>query len=134
MTRRTVFLATKAGRQRAHALIDAAEGDDVMKIGKVTRSDEQNRKLWPMLNDIRRQVPGAIQNAEHLKCQFLNALGVEMTFLPTLESEGMFPMGMHSSTLTVAQFSGLIELLYAFGAKHGVEWTDPETRNQAEAA
>lgn len=131
MTRRTVFLATKAARQRAKALIDSADGDMVMKLGKVTRSDEQNKKLWPMLNDIRQQVPGALQNPEHLKLQFLNALGVELTFLPELEGEGMFPVGLRSSTLTVEQFSGLIELLYAFGAKHGVEWSDPETRKAA---
>ena len=48
--------------------------------------------------------------------------------VPTLEGEGMFPVGLRSSTLTVAQFSALVELLYKFGAEHGVLWTDPEAR------
>jgi hypothetical protein len=47
-----------------------------------------------------------------------------MRFLPALEGEGMFPVGLRSSTLTVSQFSGLIELLYAYGAKHGVRWSE----------
>lgn len=132
MTRRTVFLATKAARQRAKALIDSADGDMVMKLAKVTRSDEQNRKLWPMIADIQRQVPEmTAYSADDIKLRFLNALGVEMRFLPALEGAGAFPVGLRSSTLTVEQFSGLIELLYAFGAKHGVEWSDPETRKAA---
>lgn len=135
MTRRTVFLATKAARQRAHRLIDTADGDMVMKLAKSTRTDEQNRKLWPMLADLQRQVPEmAPYSADDIKLRFLNALGVEMRFLPALEGAGAFPVGLRSSTLTVDQFSGLIELLYAFGAKHGVEWTDPEIRQQRKAA
>lgn len=131
MIRRTVFLNTKAGRQRAHALIESAGPNMVMKLGEITRSDEQNRKLWPMLADIQRQVPEmAAYSADDIKLRFLNALGVEMRFLPALEGAGAFPVGLRSSTLTVAQFSGLIELLFAFGAKHGVEWTDPQTRNE----
>jgi hypothetical protein len=54
----------------------------------------------------------------------LNALGVEMRFLPCLEGEGAFPVGLRSSTLTKGQFSGLLELLYEYGARHGVRWTD----------
>lgn len=135
MTRRTVFLATKAARQRAHALIDSAPGNFVMKLAEATRSDDQNKKMWPMLADIQRQVPEmAPYSAEDIKLRFLNALGIEMRFLPALEGAGSFPVGMRSSTLTVTQFSALIELIYAFGAKHGVEWTDPETRSLARAA
>lgn len=115
--------------QRAYAkrLIDAAPADHVMRLAKETRRDAQNRKLWPMLTDIQRQVPGMETfNTEDIKLRFLNALGTEMRFLPALEGEGMFPVGMRSSTLTVAQFAALIELLYQFGAKHGVRWSDPK--------
>jgi hypothetical protein len=114
--------------QRAHAkrLIDDAPPGHVVKIGAETRRDAQNRRLWPMLADIQKQVPGfEAFAAEDIKLRFLNALGVEMRFLPTLESEGIFPVGLKSSTLTVAQFSGLIELLFKFGAEHGVQWSEP---------
>lgn len=127
--RRTIFLDSPHGIARAHRQIEDAPADYVCRIGKRTRSDEQNRKLWPMLADIQRQVPGmATYSADDIKLRFLNLLGVEMRFLPTLEGEGMFPVGLRSSTLTVEQFSALVELLYKFGAEHGVVWTDPETR------
>jgi hypothetical protein len=115
--------------QRAYAkrLIDGADHGYVMRLGAETRRDEQNRKLWPMLKDIQQQVPGMeAYSTEDIKLRFLNALGAEMRFLPELEGAGMFPVGLRSSTLTVAQFSGLIELLYAFGAKHEVRWSEPK--------
>jgi hypothetical protein len=68
----------------------------------------------------------ATYSADDIKLRFLNALGTEMRFLPTLEGEGMFPIGMRSSTLTVAQFSGLVELIFEFGAKHNVRWSEPK--------
>ena len=117
--------------QRAHAkrLIDEAPQGYVMKLGAETRRDAQNRKLWPMLADIQRQVPGFDTfSTEDIKARFLNALGTEMRFLPALEGEGMFPVGLRSSTLTVQQFAALIELLYQFGAKHDVRWSDPAER------
>ena len=124
--RRTVFLTTRQARQRALALVQSAPEGYVCKIAEPTRSDSQNRRLWPMIADIQRQVPEmATFGAEDIKFRFLDALGCEMRFLPKLEGAGMFPVGMKSSTLTVSQFSGLIELLFAFGAKHGVRWTDP---------
>lgn len=121
-------------RQREHAkrLIDLAALGDVVRIGKETRSDEQNRKLWPMLDDIRQQVPGMGDfSRDDMKLRFLNALGVEMRFLPALEGEGVFPVGLRSSTLTKAQFSGLLELLYKYGAEKGVVWSDPAERRAA---
>lgn len=133
--RRTIFLDTPHGRARAHKQIDAAPADYVCRISQRTRTDDQNRKLWPMLADIQRQVPEmASYSADDIKLRFLNALGVEMRFLPALEGAGSFPVGLRSSTLTVEQFSGLIELLYAYGAKHGVEWCDPETKAAARKA
>ena len=120
----TVRLIGPTQRDYAHRLISEAPDGHVMKLGKETRTDEQNRKLWPMLEDIQRQVPGmAAFNRDDIKLRFLNALGTEMRFLPTLENEGVFPVGLRSSTLTVAQFSGLVELLYKFGAEHGVQWS-----------
>jgi NinB protein len=124
-------------RQRAYAkqCIDQAKEGSVMKLGAETRRDAQNRKLWPMLADIQRQVPRfAMSTTDDIKLRFLNTLGVEMRFLDNLEEDGMFPVGLKSSTLTVEQFSGLIELIYAFGAKHGVVWSDPETRWMQEQA
>lgn len=125
----TVRLVGPRQREHAKQMIDDAPDGYVVKIAKETRRDAQNRKLWPMLADIQRQVPGMEAfSAEDMKLRFMNALGTEMRFLPTLEGEGFFPVGSSSSTLTVQQFAGLIELLYEFGAKHGVRWSEPPPR------
>jgi hypothetical protein len=80
-----------------------------------------------MIADLKPQVPDMTPfTAEQIKLRFLNALGVEMQFLPAIEGQGVFPVGLRSSTLTKEQFAGLIDLLYAYGAQHGVVWSDPE--------
>ncbi len=128
----TVRLVGPKQRAHAHELIKKAPDGSVMKLGAETRRDAQNRKLWPMLQDLQHQVSDcAPYSTEDLKLRFLNALGVEMRFLPALEEEGVFPVGLKSSTLTVQQFSGLIELIYAFGAKHNVRWSEPEHQERA---
>ncbi len=125
MTRRTVFLSSKSARQRAHALIDSAPEGMVMKLAEATRTDDQNRKLWPMIAEIQRQVPAmAPYSAEDIKLRFMHALGAEMRFLPVLEGQGSFPVGYRSSALTVEQFSLLLELLFKFGAEHGVQFQE----------
>lgn len=128
----TVRLVGDTQRAYARKLIDEAPAGYVVKIAAETRRDAQNRKLWPMLADIQRQVPGfEMSPTEDIKLRFLNALGTEMRFLPVLEGQGAFPVGMKSSTLTVEQFSGLVELLYEFGARHGVRWSEPRQQQAA---
>lgn len=125
----TVRLIGPSQKDYAKRLIDEAPADFVMKLAKETRRDIQNAKMWPMLQDIQRQVPGMeTYSTDDIKLRFLNLLGTEMRFLPTLEGEGMFPVGLKSSTLTVAQFAGLIELLYKFGGDHGVVWSEPKEK------
>lgn len=126
MTAQTIRLVGPVQRSFAKQQVDAAPDGYVVKIAAETRRDAQNRKLWPMLTDLRNQVPAlAPYSLDDIKLRFLNALGVEMRFLPTLESEGAFPVGLRSSTLTVHQFAGLIELMYKFGAEHDVIWSEP---------
>jgi len=123
----SIRLVSDTQRAYAKKVIDTAPAGYVVKVAAETRRDAQNRKLWPMLADIQRQVPGMSEfSTEDIKHRFLNALGTEMRFLPALEGQGMFPVGMRSSTLTVEQFSGLVELIYAYGAKHDVRWSEPQ--------
>jgi len=129
MNKRTIKLVSKAHRDRAASLIYQAPQGYVMAIGEETRTQEQNRLMWPLIADIQAQVPEtATFSADDMKLRFLHALGQEMRFLPELEGAGMFPCGQRSSTLSKSQFSALIELLFAYGAKHGVRWSDKSQR------
>jgi hypothetical protein len=129
--KRTVLLTSKAARQRAHALLDAAPEGYAVVIGEETRSQEQNRLMWPLIADIRNQVQDMARfTAEQIKLRFLNALDNEMQFLPELEGGGMFAVGQRSSTLTKGDFSMLLELMFQYGAQQGVRWSvkSEETR------
>jgi hypothetical protein len=127
MSARTIRLIGPQQKRYAKDLIDKSGRDDVCIVRPATRTDDQNSKLWPMLQDIREQVEGMDRfTTDDIKLRFLNMLGAEMRFLPELEGAGMFPVGLRSSTLTKEQFSGLLELLYEYGARNGVAWSEPK--------
>lgn len=120
----TVILRSETQRAFAHALIDRAPVDAVLKISAATRSDDQNAKMWAMLSDISRAKPeGRKHTPEVWKCLFMNALGHETAFEMGLDSRP-FPIGFQSSRLTKAQMSDLIEFIYSWGAEHNIKWSE----------
>ena len=131
----TIHLAGDWARQRAVQTVNTAPSGYYVTISEPTRTLEQNRLLWPLIKDVREQVLGmADYTADETKLRFLNALAKEAKFLPELEGNGMFPVGQRSSTLTKSDFSMLIELMFAFGAKHGVTWSARSEQTRKEAA
>jgi hypothetical protein len=122
-----VILGGGWSRKRAIEAIMRAKDGDVCRIGPRTRTDEQNDKLHAMIDDIRKQVEGAERwSKEDWKLRFLHALRNETRFLPDIEGEGLFPVGQKTSTLTKEQFSALIEIIYEWGARRCVRWSDEE--------
>jgi hypothetical protein len=131
MRAQTVRLVGESQRNYAHRLIDSAPAGWVMKLAAETRRDAQNRKLHPMIQDCINQTERFKgYSMEDAKLTFMNALRSEMRFLPSLEGQGAFPVGSKTSTLTVEQFSGLIEVISEWGARNGVRWSEPhDTRS-----
>lgn len=123
MTRHILTL-TKGNRDKAvHGVKHAPDGW-TLELREPRRTDDQNRALWGLLNQIQKQRPkhlGVQMTAETWKAVFLQALGTEMVFVPTLDGSGMFPLGHRSSQLTKAEFTGLIELMLAWCASEGIE-------------
>jgi NinB protein len=124
--RKIIKLTGPQQREYAKAQIDLAPEDYSVQIGETTRTIAQNSLLWPLLADVQRHVDMAEFTQDQIKLRFLDALGTELIYLPKLEGAGMFPCGMRSSTLSKKQFSGLIELIYKWGADHGVKFKEPE--------
>lgn len=132
----TVRLLGDTQKEYAKGLIDAAPTSPVMvmKLAEETRTDAQNRLMWPLIADLRKQVPEhAIYTAEQTKLRFLDALGEEMVFLPKIAGAGLFPVGQRSSTLTKAQFTLLIELIFMEGNRCGVQWSRKALDSRDEA-
>lgn len=131
MTGQTVILSNPVARDRAHRLIDVSPHNAVLNIREATRTTEQNSKLWAMLSDISRAKPeGRRHTPDDWKAVFMNACGWEVQFIEGLDGRP-FPQGFRSSRLTVRQMADLITYIAAYGAEHGVAWTDPELRQEA---
>lgn len=120
---------------------DRAEAADLCRTAKAgtyvefkdetaKRTDAQNRKMWPMLGEIAKQVEwprgsGMKLTADDWKLIFLDALGYEMRMVPGIHMRGYVNLGRSSSALKKQEFSDLIEIITAFGAENGVKFKEP---------
>lgn len=121
-----VYLTSPYAREKAQRLVKEAPHGFVMELREPTRSDEQNKILHAAIDDIRAQVPGAAETSkEDWKLIFLHALRNETRFLPALDGNGMFPVGQRTSELTKTQLSALLDIIFEWGGRNGVVWTDP---------
>ncbi len=118
-------------RQRAHELVEKAPQGAVMNIRPATRTNEQNSKMWAMLSDVSRAKPeGRELTPDKWKCLFMDAIGIPAAWEPGING-GVVNVGYRSSRLTKEQMSDLIEQMYAYGAEHGIEWTEPDEQRRA---
>ncbi len=124
MTGQTIILATRAHRQRAHALIDAAPERAVVNVAAPRRTNDQNALLWALLSEISRAKPqGRRHTPDDWKAIFMNACGWECQFIEGLDGRP-FPQGFKSSRLNKDQMSNLLEYVKVFCVENGVETTN----------
>lgn len=124
----------RGNRETAHRMVDAAPMGAVLNIKPATRSSEQNSKMWAMLSDIARAKPqGRELTTDKWKALFMDAIGIPADWEPGING-GIVNVGYRSSRLTKEQMSDLIEQMYAYGAEHGVEWSEPQERQEQQAA
>lgn len=125
--RRTYALRTPYQKERFIRDVMRAPTNWYGMLAEGTRTHPQNAKLHAALSDIQRQVPDMkAYTIADMKLRFMDALGTELRFLPKLEGQGMFPVGLRTSTLSVEQFSALLEIVLAYGAQNGVVWSDEQ--------
>lgn len=134
MIGQTIRLTGAMNRARAHHLVEKAPQGAILNIRPATRTNEQNARFWAMLSDVSRAKPeGRELTPEVWKSLFLHALGHSQRFEMALDGRGVVPVGFRSSRLTKEQMSDLMELISEYGARHGVEWSEPE-QSQERAA
>jgi len=120
-----IYLIGPSQREYAARALSLAPDNAVVSITKPTRTPPQNRKLWAMLQDVSAAKPEGRQWVrETWKAAFMQSLGHQCQFAEGLDGSGPFPIGFSSSKLNVAQMGDLIEVIYAYGSQHGVEWTE----------
>lgn len=100
-------------------------GPVVVTLGRKKRTNDQNRKLWPMLTDLSKQ-------AEHCGMKFspedwkdlVTGSFEQLRPVPGLDG-GVVMLGGKTSQYTKAKFAELIEYIYSVGYECGVTWSEP---------
>ena len=132
MSRALLVLYSDAMKARAIDWIRKAKKETRVEFKGPKRTLPQNDKMWAMLTDVATQLRwhGKPMVADDWKKVFLDGLNREMRLVPNLDGTGWVNLSNSSSDLSVEEMTNLIELIYAFGANHGVVWSDPAERMQ----
>lgn len=123
MSRPLVILNTRAKRETAARWCMNAPDETLVEFRKRKRTDPQNAAFWGLLSQVQRQRKihnGVKMTKELWRFVFMQAWGSEVTFLPTLDGDGMFPMGLRSSQLAVGEMADLITFILAWCAREGL--------------
>lgn len=124
MDRQVFRLVHRQARAGAEMAVRAAPDGYVVEVKPETRSLEQNALLWPLLDEVSRQVDwyGQKLTREEWKDVFTAALRKQKA-VPGLDG-GFVVCGQSTSKMGKRMFSELIELIYSFGAERGVEFRE----------
>lgn len=99
-------------------------------VAEPTRSLESNAAMWAALSDVSRQVKWPMNGALQLLSpddwkQILSAgLKREQRVASGMDG-GFVILGQRTSQMSQREMGELLELIFAFGAEHGVRFTEP---------
>lgn len=124
--KRIYRLVHDEARSRARQDVESAPDGWVVTVSEPTRSLDQNALMWPLLDDIARQVEwyGNRLSADEWKDVFTAALRKEKV-VPGING-GFVVLGQRTSKMSKREFSELVEMIYAFGAERGVRFRTDE--------
>lgn len=114
-------------RQNALRAVQEAPAGYAVTIAEPTRNLDQNARMWAQLHDISEQVDwyGKKLTPEDWKHVFSASLR-KLEVVPNLDGSGFVALGISTSRMSVREMRDLIELMLAFGAERGVEWSNEE--------
>ena len=122
--KKTFILAHDEARRRVSEFAKNAPIGWHVTFRPPTRSLDQNARMWAMLGEISKQViwHGRKLSPDAWKCVFSASLK-KQDVVPGLHGDFVV-IGQSTSQMTKQELSDIIELLYAFGASHSVEFRD----------
>jgi hypothetical protein len=118
--KRVFRLVTSQARASALHCIQQSPDGYCVTVSEPTRSLEQNALMWPLLENLAAHIVwhGAKLSSEDWK-DMLTASLRKQRAAPGIDG-GFVVFGERTRVYSKAQFSELLELIYAFGAQHGV--------------
>lgn len=126
MSRYTVTINSSDDRTRAVQIIRQAPAGSRVDVKAAKRSLPQNDRMWAMLTDVAQQVlwDGERLRPDDWKYLFLDSLKRELRLVPNLDRTAFVNINRSSSDLSKEEMSDMIELIYKFGAEHGVRFQE----------
>lgn len=132
MGRALLVLANDAIRAKAALWVAKAPRDTRIEFKPPKRTLPQNDRLWASLSEVAQQVEwyGQKLSAEDWKDMFTASLR-KARVVPGIDPGSFVLLGLHTSDMGKDELSNLLELIYAFGAEHGVVFHDQESERAA---
>lgn len=125
----TIKIAGEAQRERAMRFLKIAPIGFVFTLAEPSRTLDQNALMWAALTDIAKAKPdGREMTQEQWKSVFMDAAGFKPTFVPSLDGDSFLCLGYKSSRLSKKDFTDLIEVIFEYGARKGIKFTEPRER------
>lgn len=123
MSRAVVILNTEADRKKVATWATNVAFGTRVEFKAMARSTEQNAGMWVLLTELATKLKwhGMKLTAEDYKDLLTASLRKEIRQVPNAEGTGFVLLGMRTSDMTVPEMSDFIELIYAFGAQHGIQ-------------
>lgn len=133
MSRLLFTIANETLRARVIEMLRKAPIGYRIEIKEPKRTTDQNSMLWLLLSGVATQKlhHGRKLKPETWKVLFMDALGDEIQWVPSLNGAQAVPVGHRSSDLSKAEMSDLIELIRAWSAENGVTFHDKAERAAA---
>ena len=130
MSRHLLVLSSEAIRSKALKWVHQAPPGSRITFQAPKRSLPQNDALWAALTGISQQrlYHGVKLSPDDWKILFLDALKREVRMVPNLDGNGFVSLGRSSSDLSREEFSGLLDIVYEWGARNGVQFSAPDER------
>ncbi len=122
MSRHLIVLASETDRTRAYTYAKAAPMGTRIEFKAIKRSLPQNDLMWAMLTDVAGQKEhfGRKYTPDIWKLLFMDGLGRETKFVPSLDGGTVVPIGQSSSDLSKEEMTALIDFIDHWGAENGV--------------
>lgn len=127
MSRVLVVLNTADARERVQQWVRIAPDGTRVELKAPKRTIPQNDKLYAMLTEVAAQVEwyGQKLSVVDWKDMFTASLR-KARVVPGIDPGSFVLLGLHTSDMSKDELSALVELIYAFGAEHGVTFNEPE--------
>ena len=130
MTRAVVVITSRSMRERVAAWAEKAPAGTRVEFKAPRRSLPQNDRMWAMLTDVSEQATwnGDVLTPTEWKDMFTAAVKIasdphSVRAVQGLEG-GLMLLGLHTSDMSTAEMTELLDYIEAWGVQHGVEFHD----------